>query len=171
MKIGLFGGTFNPPHLGHLLLAEQCMEKNQLDEIWFIPNTTSPFKQDNPPVAGSHRLNMLALAINDFHREYNFKIEDYEIYKSGVNYTWETIKHFRSKFPRCEFYLIVGEDINIDEWTNPEYIKENVNIITFNTTNGIRSSHIRQRIKEGKSIKFQVPPSVEEYIYENKLYG
>jgi nicotinate-nucleotide adenylyltransferase len=107
MRIGILGGTFNPPHLGHLILAEEVREKLNLDKIFFIPTNIPPHKSTES-VSSWHRFNMVKLAIKS--NPY-FEVLDLEIKRGGVSFTIDTIKELKSKFPRDEFYLIVGSDL------------------------------------------------------------
>jgi nicotinate-nucleotide adenylyltransferase len=193
MKIGIFGGTFNPPHYGHLIVAEFIREEVGLDKIIFIPCSIPPHKQNNEYLAQiaspEHRFEMVKLAItgNKF-----FEVSDIEINRGGVSYTIDTVNYFVSNFPEEKFYLLIGADqfAEFHTWRKPDEIVQKVNLIVFNRPGfvipqtefsrfatfitipniEISASTIRKRIRHGKSIKYLVPPAVEEYILANKLY-
>jgi len=193
MKIGIFGGTFNPPHYGHLIVAEFIREEVGLDKIIFIPCSIPPHKQNNEYLiqiaSPEHRFEMVKLAItgNKF-----FEVSDIEINRGGVSYTIDTVNYFVSNFPEEKFYLLIGADqfAEFHTWRKPDEIVQKVNLIVFNRPGfvipqtefskfatfitipniEISASTIRKRIRHGKSIKYLVPPAVEEYILANKLY-
>jgi nicotinate-nucleotide adenylyltransferase len=193
MKIGIFGGTFNPPHYGHLIVAEFIREEVGLDKIIFIPCSIPPHKQNNEYLSQiaspEHRFEMVKLAItgNKF-----FEVSDIEINRGGVSYTIDTVNYFVSNFPEEKFYLLIGADqfAEFHTWRKPDEIVQKVNLIVFNRPGfvipktefskfatfitipniEISASTIRKRIRHGKSIKYLVPPAVEEYIFVNKLY-
>jgi nicotinate-nucleotide adenylyltransferase len=193
MKIGIFGGTFNPPHYGHLIVAEFIREEVGLDKIIFIPCSIPPHKQNNEYLSQiaspEHRFEMVKLAItgNKF-----FEVSDIEINRGGVSYTIDTVNYFVSNFPEEKFYLLIGADqfAEFHTWRKPDEIVQKVNLIVFNRPGfvipktefskfatfitipniEISASTIRKRIRHGKSIKYLVPPAVEEYILANKLY-
>jgi len=193
MKIGIFGGTFNPPHYGHLIVAEFIREEVGLDKIIFIPCSIPPHKQNDEYLSQiaspEHRFEMVKLAIieNKF-----FEVSDIEIKRGGVSYTIDTINYLTSNFPGEEFYLLIGADqfAEFHTWRKPEEIVQKVKLIVFNRPGfsvpqtrfskfatfitipniEISASAIRKRIKIGKSIKYLVPQAVEEYIFANKLY-
>jgi nicotinate-nucleotide adenylyltransferase len=193
MKIGIFGGTFNPPHYGHLIVAEFIREEVGLDKIIFIPCSIPPHKQNDEYLSQiaspEHRFEMVKLAItgNKF-----FEVSDIEINRGGVSYTIDTVNYFVSNFPEEKFYLLIGADqfAEFHTWRKPDEIVQKVNLIVFNRPGfvipktefskfatfitipniEISASTIRKRIRHGKSIKYLVPPAVEEYILANKLY-
>jgi nicotinate-nucleotide adenylyltransferase len=193
MKIGIFGGTFNPTHYGHLIVAEFIREEVGLDKIIFIPCSIPPHKQNNEYLSQiaspEHRFEMVKLAItgNKF-----FEVSDIEINRGGVSYTIDTVNYFVSNFPEEKFYLLIGADqfAEFHTWRKPDEIVQKVNLIVFNRPGfvipktefskfatfitipniEISASTIRKRIRHGKSIKYLVPPAVEEYILANKLY-
>ena len=191
-RIGIFGGTFDPVHFGHLICAEQLREAIGLDSVTFIPCSKSPHKPDYVAAADRHRLAMLELAVSD--RE-EFKVSDIEIARGSVSYTVETIGALRQQFgPGVELWLLMGMDAYLDlpAWERPEEIvaecrfgvarrpgytrqldaalpvakTEFVDI----TPVDIASTDIRQRLLEGRSIAFLVPGTVEAYIRKHKPY-
>ncbi len=197
-KIGLLGGSFNPIHIGHLLLAESARDKFQLDKVLFIPTGNNPFKLSQDEIPKEDRLTMVELAIksNDA-----FDISTYEINQSGVTYTIDTIKAIKKKYPNCDFYFIAGGDLmfEINMWKNAPELLKSVQFITsfrpgysqeklneridelkechnaiihklYMIEIDIASSDIRTRIKNGLSIRYLVPERVESYIYQHELY-
>lgn len=120
-KVGIIGGTFNPIHLGHLLLAEWAKEKMALDEVLFIPTGNSYMKKDTPILPGKERLHMVNLAINN---RTDFTSSDIEINRSGNTYTYETLEMLKKDNPNTIYYFIVGADClySIENWVHPEKI-------------------------------------------------
>ena len=188
MKIGILGGTFNPVHIGHLILAEEAREKLGLDKVIFIPANLPPHK-DNIDIANPQaRLKMLRFALKG---NKHFAVSDIEIKRSGRSYTIDTIKALKDKYSDDELYFIIGSDLlkYLEEWkdlneifkivkfivaTRPGYPLEN--IPAYIKTLGIRAVDIsgfsvRQCIKEGKSFRYLVPEAVFVYINKTKLYG
>jgi nicotinate-nucleotide adenylyltransferase len=191
-RIGIFGGTFDPVHFGHLICAEQLREAIGLDSVTFIPCSTSPHKPDYVVAGDKHRLAMLELAVSG--RD-EFKVSDIEIARGGLSYTVDTIAALRQQFgPGVDLWLLMGMDAYLDlsAWERPEEIvaecrfgvarrpgytrqldaglpvakTEFVDI----TPVDIASTDIRQRLLEGRSIAFLVPGSVEAYIRKHKPY-
>jgi len=190
------GGTFNPIHHGHLLIAETARTTFNLDRILFIPNGAPPHK--DALLGNEHRINMVKLAIED---NPNFRICTVESFGNGAEYTANTLKNLRMLFPDDEFYFITGADalINMGEWKTPEDIFSQCSVITtmrpgkntgeldraiVNLTQtynakifkmkmplvDISSTEIRNKTQSGKSIQYLVPGKVRDYILEEKLY-
>lgn len=189
MKIGILGGTFNPIHIGHLILAEEAREKLGLDKVIFVPAYLPPHKDNSDIIDAKVRLSMARLAING--NEY-FSVSEVEIKRNGRSFTIETIKEFKRIYPGPEhdLYFIIGSDLlkYLDDWkdlseiislvkfiaaTRPGYPLEK--IPAYIKTMEIRAVdvsafEIRRRIKENKSFRYLVPESVFKYIIKNKLY-
>ena len=191
-RVGIFGGTFNPPHLGHLIAAEEVRQNFSLDKIVFVPSARPPHKDHSPVTDSIHRYKMTKLATQD---NLYFDVSDIEIRRPGKSYTIDTIKEFKSMYgPGIEIYFIMGGDsiFEIDTWKDPDGIlklckvivttrpgfdlfkvedglKEKV-VFTEVSSIGISSSGIRQRVREAKSIKYMVPIPVENYIQNEGLY-
>ncbi|MGE5315119.1 MAG: nicotinate-nucleotide adenylyltransferase [Acidobacteriota bacterium] len=191
MRIGIYGGTFNPPHLGHLITAEHVREEAKLDRILFIPSFISPHKRQGEEGNAEDRLAMTRLAIegNPF-----FECSDYEVRKGDVSYTVETLGHLLRSRPDAAFSVIIGMDNyrTLDAWKDPAKILERSEIIVMNraavaegkpagiSDDRIRfipvpdielsSSAIRRRVREGLSIRYLVPRTVEQYILTHHLY-
>ncbi|SEQ42661.1 nicotinate-nucleotide adenylyltransferase [Ignavigranum ruoffiae] len=187
-RIGILGGTFNPPHLGHLLMAEQVGKQLELDEVWFMPTAKPPHAPGKQTIAANHRLEMVKLAIQD---NPLFKLQAYEVYKGGTNYSVDTMQHFVQAFPEADFYFIVGEDSvrDLPTWHRVEELSQLVQFVgirrpgteNFNSIFPViwvdsplidlSSTEIRLRVYLEQSIRYQVPPAVEAYIIQHQLYA
>jgi nicotinate-nucleotide adenylyltransferase len=191
VRIGVFGGTFDPPHVGHLLLASDAREALRLDSLIFIPAATQPFKIHTPAVASPlDRLEMVRLAVAD---DANYTVDDTEIVRKGLSFTVDTLEHLSKKHPRAELFLLLGEDTlaGFDEWRNPVRIRELATLAVMRRTGpeaapvspvapgvkevstrrvDVSSTEIRDRLRAGKSIKGFVPESVERFIDARGLY-
>lgn len=193
MKTGLFGGTFNPIHHGHLFIAEYCRCGLDLDRILFIPAGNPPHKSSQDLADASDRFEMAKLAIQDDPR---FLVLDYEIQKKEIGYTVETLKWIQkdSTFKSDALYLIIGADslLELDTWKSPleilnmmpcavyqrpgfpvekarqEYL-EKVQILDVPLI-GISSSEIRERIRQNQSVRYWLPEIVQIYIHQKGLY-
>ncbi len=189
MKLGVYGGTFDPLHLAHLIIAEFAREKYKLDKLLFVPSLIPPHKLSRKITSAGHRLQMLRLGIegNDY-----FDICDYEILKNGTSYTVDTLRHLQQKYnlTREMIFLIIGADNLADFhlWKQPERIVEMAQIVVAGRPNyensdsrfqaltldipllEISASFIRERVKQGGSIKYLTPTAVEAYIKTHKLY-
>jgi len=131
VKVGILGGTFDPIHLGHLLMAKEAMVQCDLDKVLFVPNRQSPLKKKAPRVTNFHRLNMLELATDEIA---GFEVSDFEIRKKGPSYTVETVKHFKEKsIQNTQLYFILGEDsfLSIDKWKNPSLLLSLLSFCVF----------------------------------------
>src|ERR1700690_2147142 len=118
MKIGLFGGSFDPVHLGHLLVAQAAIEELGLDRLFFIPAAQSPFKPDSPTAPASIRLQLLRLALAG---RTNCEIDEQEIRRGGVSYTVDTLRDYAKKFPAAKLFYLIGADniAKLNEWREP----------------------------------------------------
>ncbi len=187
MKIGILGGTFNPAHLGHLILAEEAREKLGLDKIVFVPANKPPHKDNGDIAEASFRLKMLKLAIKG---NKHFFVSDIEIKRQGRSYTIDTIKEFKRKYPSDELYFIIGSDLlkYLDEWKDLNEINKIVKFVAatrpgyplekipaYIQTLGIRAVDIsgfevRKCIKENKSFRYLVPDAIFNFINKKGLY-
>ena len=195
MKTGIFGGTFNPVHNGHLKIALDFKNKFELDRVLFIPNYISPFKKDVGDIApAKHRLKMLQLALAEYPF---FEIEDFEIKRDAVSYTIDTIRYLKGKYKDDTFLLLIGTDQakSFDKWKDFDAILREVLIVIANRKVfdgkdkipeispvlknaarldneliNISSSEIREKVRKGESIVEYVPVEVAEYIVNNLLY-
>ena len=184
-KVGIFGGSFNPIHTGHIALAKSLCEKAGLDEVWFMVSPMNPFKKTATDLLDDHlRLEMVEKALG---KEPQLKACDYEFRLPKPSYTWHTLQAISQDFTDIEFTLLIGGDnwAAFDKWYHHEDIlahypivvyprqgssvgkvPEGVTIVETPLLN-ISSTEIRQRIKEGKSIKGMVPESIEELVKRN----
>ena len=131
IKIGILGGTFDPIHVGHLLMAEEAASKHSLDKVLFVPNNQSPLKKNHPQASNAHRLNMLDLAMNEIVK---FEVSDFEIKQKGPSYTVETARHFKKNTGKnTELYFILGEDafVSIHKWKDAKTLLGLVNFLVF----------------------------------------
>jgi nicotinate-nucleotide adenylyltransferase len=187
------GGTFDPIHYGHLLLAEQARDLKGLDEIWWIPAGEPPHKRDQLVTPAIHRLRMVELAIQGHPF---FRCLDLELKRSGPSYTINTIMELKEQYPNFRFNLILGEDMvySLPHWYRVEQLLELVSVIAIRRPGieqaqipswimkridwledaiemEVSSTQIRQFLKQGRSIRYMVPCEVEKYIKEHRLYG
>jgi nicotinate-nucleotide adenylyltransferase len=200
MRLGIFGGSFDPVHLGHLLLAETCREVCRLDQVWFLPTAISPHKQDNRAAGPKHRLTMLELALAG---RPEMVVSSLEIDRGGVSYTVETLAEVRRQQPAAELLLLMGADSlrDLPTWYQADKICEMALPIVVRRPGSpdldfevltplvspdrlaeargsqvesplidISSSDIRRRVLAGQSIRYRVPRAVEKYIETNGLY-
>lgn len=187
MKIGILGGTFNPIHIGHLILADEAREKLSLDKIIFVPANLAPHKDDSDIAAPAERFKMIKLAIKG---NKNFAVSDIEIKRFGRSYTIDTVKEFNQLYSKDELYFITGSDLlkYLEDWkdlseilklvkfvvaTRPGYPLEK--IPSYIQTVAIRAVdvsafEVRSCIKEGKSFRYLVPEAVFSYINTKRLY-
>lgn len=197
-RIGILGGTFNPVHLGHLLIAQDAMEQVGLDRVKFIPSATPPHKKSDHVVAAAHRLRMIKLAIRG--RE-EFELDDIEIRRGGTSYSVDTLSELKRRHPGARVYFIIGADSlrELHLWREVERL---VKLCTFVTVPrpgfdakpvvdprldaatrrrlrqqilrghacDIASRDIRARVAGGLPIHYLVPDAVRVYIQRHKLY-
>jgi nicotinate-nucleotide adenylyltransferase len=184
MKAGIYGGTFDPIHNGHLILAREAVEKLHLDHIVFIPNMISPHRARHKPASDALRYAMIEAAIAG---EPHFRADDVEMRRGGVSYTVETILALKEKYGQgAEFYYLIGQD-NVDElhtWHRIDDLKLLVTFVVFPRSNrdtqhllvkldrriDISATEIRARVAKGLSIRYLVPDAVEKIIADNQLY-
>ena len=193
MKIGLFGGTFDPIHFGHLIVAETVRSDFGLDRILFIPAAIPPHKIKTSLSPASLRLAMVKLALE---KVPYFEASDIEIKRGGISYTVDTVRWFweSDDWEGNEFYLLIGSDslLELGTWKDPDKILERIPILVMGRPGfdfekaekrfqkkivpvevpliDISSSEIRRRVKERKSIRYWVPEKVEKYIKQKGLY-
>jgi nicotinate-nucleotide adenylyltransferase len=188
-RIGLFGGSFDPVHLGHLLVAQAVIEELGLDRLFFIPAAQSPFKPENEPAAASTRLQLLRLALAG---KTNYEIDEQEIRRGGVSYTIETLRDYARRIPKAELFYLIGADnvAKLQEWHEANELARLAQFVVIPRPGqapvnfpspfrgrmlkgfpfDVSSSQIRARVKAGLPIDHLVPPSVAEAILAAKLY-
>ncbi|WP_216828994.1 nicotinate-nucleotide adenylyltransferase [Alkalihalobacterium elongatum] len=188
-KIGILGGTFDPPHIGHLLIAQEVLEQCKLDEIWFMPANIPPHKKTNDVSSINDRIEMVTKAIEG---KEQFILSTVELERNGPSYTVDTLKELKTKLPDVEFYFIIGGDMieqlhtweRIDElfeyvtfvglqrpgYSQPTMYEDKMKLLTIPQVD-ISSTDIRERLKKGRSIRYFVPEQVRHFIEERELYG
>ena len=190
-KIGLFFGTFNPIHIGHLIIANHMAEFSDLDEVWLVVTPHNPHKKKSTLLNNHHRLDMVFMACEEFE---HLQPSDVEFRLEQPNYTVKTLAHLQEKFPTNEFCLIMGEDNlkSFHKWKNYEVILENHSLYVYPRKSGgrvenqfkdhpkitrvdapvieISATFIRDSIKQGKFIKPMLPPKVWDYVLHNNFY-
>lgn len=198
MRLGILGGSFDPVHLGHLILAETCRERCRLDEVWFIPAGRPPHKTDRELASAKCRFEMLDLALAGIPE---FQICRLELDKQTTSYTVETLEQLAAEDPERELFLLLGADSLRDfpGWKEPLRILELATVVAVNrgkelppdleeieqklgtsvldriqtvTMPGIdlSATDIRHRVRSGHSVRFQIPKAVEVYIREHEVY-
>ena len=191
MRIGLYFGTFNPIHIGHLIIANHMAEFSDLDEIWLVVTPHNPLKQKSTLLDDQHRLYMVQLAIADYPK---LKASDIEFKLAQPNYTVHTLSHLTDKYPQHQFSLIMGEDnlYSLHKWKNYEQIlthhpiyiyprifdkeAENLKITSENIFKidapiiELSSTDIRAGIKDNKNMRPMMPEKVWQYVEHNLFY-
>ncbi|MDB5308553.1 MAG: nadD [Gemmataceae bacterium] len=199
MRIGIFGGTFDPVHMGHLILAEQCRDQAGLDEVWFLPSYHPPHKSTRDVVRFEHRCDMIELATAGHPA---FKLVRIEKELPPPSYTAETLAELRRRHPGDEFHLLLGSDClpDLPGWYQPMRVVEQAGLVVVPRPGvmlwtadrlaralavdpaairlrfvacpmiEIASRELRRAVADGMSIRYMVPRSVEEYIRDRKLY-
>ena len=198
-RIGIMGGTFDPIHIGHLILAEKAYEELALDEVWFMPSGNPPHKQNREGRASDQqRVEMVRKSIAD---NPHFRLSTEEMHPDGYTYTYETLERLHKKYPDQTYYFIIGADslFNFDTWMEPERIcqeavlvvatrdhtplkeldqqmqllsqKYNGNFIRLDTMNiDVSSELLRSWHESGQSLRYYVPKPVISYIEKNDIY-
>lgn len=197
MRLGIYGGTFDPVHFGHLLLAEQCREQLELDAVWLMPAAAPPHKPSAAISEAKHRLAMLELATAGHPA---LQVSRLELDRGGASYTVETLEAVRAEEPTRELYLLIGADslADLPTWRSPQRILELATVAAVNRGRtppdvaavagplgaratgrivvvsmpaiDLSASDLRQRAAAGRSLRYMTPRAVEEYIYEHGLY-
>lgn len=200
MRVGILGGSFDPVHYGHLLLAESAREELRLDEVWLLPAAIAPHKQDRRITGGPQRCEMIELAISGYEP---FRLCRYEIDRGGVNYTVDTLAHLSDEDPSRELFFLMGADslADLPTWKDPARLLELCIPAVVARAGGkpidysvlepyasaeridlfrkhqfhmpaieLSSSDIRARASAGKSIRYRTPRAVEKYVETQQLY-
>jgi nicotinate-nucleotide adenylyltransferase len=188
-RIGLFGGSFDPVHLGHLLVAQAAFEELGLARLFFIPAAQSPFKPGSTPAPPAMRLAMLRLVLAG---ETRYEIDDQEIFRGGISYTIDTVRSYVSRFPQTELFYLIGADhlAKLPEWREAVELARWVEFVVIPRPGqpsalppapfrgrvlggfplALSSSQIRGRVKSDLSIRHLVASPVAEFIANNQLY-
>ncbi|MEZ6094022.1 MAG: nicotinate-nucleotide adenylyltransferase [Pirellulaceae bacterium] len=199
MRIGIFGGSFDPIHYAHLILAEQCREQAELDEVWLIPSATAPHKTDGSHADEKQRLQMVEIALAGSNY---LKPVDLELKRGGTSFTVDTLEQIRADQPNAELFLLMGGDslAGFATWKDPERICELAVPLVYSRLGAeadlsllqphvnderlehikamkiqsrlidISSTDIRDRVAGGKSIRYLLPRGVEAFIESHRLY-
>jgi nicotinate-nucleotide adenylyltransferase len=188
-RLGLYGGSFDPVHLGHLLVAQAAVEELGLDKLFFIPAAQSPFKPDSQPAPAAIRLQLLRLALAG---KTHCEVDDQEIQRGGTSYTIDTLRDYAKRFPGAELFYLIGADnaAKLNEWREADELATLAQFVAIPRPGGstaefpkpfrgrilkgfpieISSSQIRQRMKTGLPIENLVPPFVAGAIDAAKIY-
>ena len=192
MRVGLFGGSFNPPHLGHLIVAETARAQEKLDGVLWMPAAIPPHKQDHTLADPAHRLKMV-LEATDNHP--NFEVSDLELKRSGPSYTVDTLAELHEEYPEINWVLILGGDSlrYFHTWYRPDEILNYAELLVYARPGTvltdvaahimarttllnvpahipISSTDIRRRVSDGASIRYLVPEAVRVFIQQHRLY-
>ena len=189
MKLGLYGGSFDPVHLGHLLVAQAACEEFGLDRLCFIPAAQSPFKPGSQPAPANARLQMLRLALAG---QSHYDVDVQELTRGGVSYTIDTVRDYRRRFPDARLFWLIGADhvAKLPLWRDAEKLAASVEFLVIPRPGeptvpfptpfrgamlrgfplGVSSSQIRARVQAGLPVELLTGPVVAEAIRANKLY-
>ena len=190
-RIGIFGGSFDPPHVGHLVIAEMARRSLDLDVVYFVPAYKPPHKEGSHPSTARDRLAMTRLSV---HGNAKLRVSDLELRRKGISYSVDTVRAFRKRFRESQLFLIIGSDSlrQFHSWKSPGEILAEASLIVYRrprsgrTNAGLRStnvsfikgplmeissSDIRTRIQQGKSIRYLVRNNVLSFIQRKMLYS
>ncbi len=201
MRIGIFGGSFDPIHAGHLILAEQCREQARLDEVWFVPCALQPHKEDGAHATDRQRSEMIEMAIAG---HASFRLSKIELERGGVSYTVETLAQVAAQQPDAELFLLMGDDSleSFSRWREPQRILQLAIPLVVNRPGSgkvdlsalsplvdaarlaefesyrvespaieISSRAIRESLQNHRSVRYLMPRSVEKYVQTQQLYA
>ena len=191
MRLGLFGGTFDPPHIGHLAVAEACREGAALDRVLWIPARVNPHKQGRDRTPGDVRLALVRAAIKGHP---HFSASDVELRRDGASYTVDTLRHLRDEHPDADLCWIVGGDslASFASWREPREILRLARLVAYPRPGAdlggvppwvlarttlvdaprleVSSTEVRARVADGRSVRYLVPEGVREIVRERGLY-
>ena len=189
IKTGLFFGSFNPIHTGHLIIANHMLEFTDLKQLWFVVSPQNPLKEKQSLLADYHRMALVRIAVEEDHR---FRASDIEFHLPRPSYTIDTMVHLEEKYPNHQFVIIMGSDslASLERWKNPHLLLENYQIYIYPRPHSdggsykdhpnvkvtdaplmeISSSFIRQALKDKKKLHYILPEKVYEYIMEMHFY-
>ena len=188
-RIGLFGGSFDPVHFGHLLVAQAACEELSLARLFFIPAAQSPFKPESKPAPASERVRLLRLALAG---QTQYEVDEQEIERGGTSYSIETVSDYRRRFPKAQMFFLIGADhiAQLPKWRSVDELARLVEFVVIPRPGetpatlpppfrlrmlegfplGVSSSQIRARIKAGLPVQGLVPSAVAEAIRNSRLY-
>ncbi len=190
LKIGLFGGMFNPPHIGHLIAAQEVQISLDLDTVYFIPAGQPPHRE-NPATPGELRLEMTRRAVED---NPQFKVSNLEIVQPEISYSYNTVRQFKKTFPGAQLFLLVGADQlnSFTSWKNWKELLKTSTVVGINRPGtdpdnlpqeladsvitvkipeiAISSRKIRRRLQNGRPVKYLVPAAVNRYLEQQEIY-
>ena len=189
MKLGIYGGSFDPVHLGHLLVAQAAMEELGLDRLFFIPAAQSPFKPETKPAPDAVRLQLLRLALAG---KTNYEIDEQEIRRGGISYSVDTVRAYAQKFPGAQLFYLIGADnaAKLNAWHEADQLAKLAEFVAVPRPGGlpavfqppfrgralkgfpfgVSSSEIRARVKGGLSVENLMPTAVAEAMHAARLY-
>ena len=185
MRLGIFGGTFNPIHWGHLVLAESAREQLRLDRVLFVPAHRPPHKPAQGLLPGPVRLKLVQLAMTD---NPAFVASDIELQRGGVSYSIDTVRMLKRELPTAKLFLLIGADMLAVRWRAWDGLKRLCTIAVVQRPGAtpirrepglkwltmpqidISSSEVRRRLASGRSIRYLVPPAVERYLHQHHRY-
>lgn len=190
MRIGVFGGSFDPPHRGHLKIARTARKQLRLHRILFVPAYVPPHKRRGTTASPTERLAMVRLAVKN--KGLGFRASDIEVKRKGISYTAQTLKRLKRMFPRAEFYLLIGSDnaMTFHTWKSARDIARDATLAIYRRDGGgqvkhlrgvrtvalsgrvldISSSEIRSLIRQGRSVRQFLPAAVLRFIRTRRLY-
>lgn len=188
-RIGLYGGSFDPIHTGHVLVGQAAIEELQLTRLFFILAARSPFKPEQHPAPSEHRLAMIRLALAG---RTNWEVDDFEIQRGGTSFTIDTVRYFAQRFPAAKLFYLIGADnvAGLAKWREAEALAELAEFVVIPRPGetptplpspfhgqylagfpfGVSASQIRARVRAGQPIEPLVPAAVAEFIRNNRLY-
>jgi nicotinate-nucleotide adenylyltransferase len=188
-RIGLYGGSFDPIHNGHVLVGQAAIEELQLTRLFFIPAARSPFKPDQQPAPCEQRLAMVRLALAG---RVDCEVDDVEIQRGGTSFTVDTVRYFAQRFPSTKLFYLIGADnvASLPKWRSPEELADLAEFLVIPRPGetpvpipapfrgqylkgfpfGVSASQIRARVKAGQTVEHLVPAPVAEAIRNNRLY-
>lgn len=186
MRLGIFGGSFDPPHVGHLLVGADALDALELERLVFVPAAVQPLKAGQASAAPQHRLAMVRLLAGDDAR---FSVDPIEIERQGLSYTVDTLAAFAERYPEAERFFVVGTDVlaSFGQWREPEKVLRLATVAVMQRQGDsgpvprgavrvetrrvdVSSTEIRERVRTGRTIRGFVPEAVAAYIAEQRLY-
>jgi nicotinate-nucleotide adenylyltransferase len=188
MRIGIFGGTFDPPHVGHLIVASDAYEALELDRLIIVPSADPPHKQGEVAATAQQRVEMMRAAVRDDAR---FEVDDLELRREGASYTVDTLREIRARHPGAELFFLVGVDQmrELHSWREPREVARLACLAVITregdvpdpdtpfrhrvvpvTRIDLSATDVRRRLRDGVSVRYLVPEGVREIIEENGLY-